>query len=53
MAKNLAGMGLWFFHFSFEQISDLPAVFMREYRDELAFEQNSYSEDLQADKGQP
>ncbi len=23
-------MSLWFFHFSFEQVSDLPAVFVRE-----------------------
>jgi len=44
---------LWLFHFSFEQVSDLSAVFVREYGDELAFEQDSYSQNFQAYKGQP
>ena len=39
--------------FSFEKVSDLSAVFVRENGDELALEQYSQSKKFQADKGQP
>jgi len=53
VVKKLAGMSLLLFHFSFEQVSDFTAVFLREERDYLAFNQEPQSEDLQADKGEP
>lgn len=53
VVRNLAGISLRLFHFSFEQVSDLPAVFVRDYWDYFAFEQEPQSEDFQAYKGQP